>query len=419
MRALISSGQFICDLNNFYLVLSKPGEPRCNVQLLYWEDENNIIRTQDPDTVEEIIRDGLNIYPLLSLDIQIINACRRDTTVTITEKMHFFPKLDDIYAAGASDMLKCPIPKQYDEFVLYLARLKQIRWDTIKKLAENENRKREMLKGLNDTLSDFQLFELSKSLRCESFNIEHSNLALARESNYISITKPAAIKLPRVRTHLTETWAENEFIHRCKPTNDCVKSKIHPFWKDGIDFEYRQEHVMYKLAEHQAQFEWKKDRQHDKDLNIRLPIGISYYQWKQDQENIRKNDLKNNYEQLLVKMNGLANDVDIDDIIMAQKIRAEEKKMKEEMKIILKRFWDLQKEKKMVSDGKIFELDMINERCLPIINGLLDRPRPAPKFEVKIVKTPTQLAIACAKNEENDTEHEKEEAQEWKGQWSD
>ena len=86
---------------------------------MYWEDENKVIRTQDPDTIEEVIRDGLNIYPMLSLDIQIINSVRRDTTVTITEKMHFYPKMSDVYATGATNLLKCPIPDKYDEFVLY------------------------------------------------------------------------------------------------------------------------------------------------------------------------------------------------------------------------------------------------------------------------------------------------------------
>ena len=359
---------------------------------------------------------------MISLDIQLINSCRRDTTVTITEKMHFYPRMIDIYAAGAKNLLKCPIPKVYDEFVLYLAHLKQNRWETIKKLADTDERKRELLKGINDTLTDFQLFELSKSVRNEIFNIEHSNLSLARESNYISISKPVPIKIPTVRNHFNETKAESDFVHSCKPTEYCVRSKNIPFWKDGIDFEHRQEHVLYKLAEHQSKFEWKADRQHDKSLNIHLPVGITYYQWKENQENLKRKDLKINYEQFMVKMDNLTNDEDIDDITMAQKIRKEEKRMKEEMKVILKRFWNLQKEKKTVADGKLFDLDMINERCLPIINSLLDRPRAAPKFKVQNISTPPQLAIANSQKEvQKETQKmvNSDDKEAWNGEWSD
>lgn len=211
-------------------------------------------------------------------------------------------------------------------------------------------------------------------------------------------------------------------MHSCKPTEYCVRSKNIPFWKDGIDFEHRQEHVIYKLAEHQAKFEWKADRQHDKSLNIHLPVGITYYQWKENQENLKRKDSKINYEQFMAKMENLTNDEDIDDITMAQKIRKEEKRMKEEMKVVLKRFWNLQTEKKTVADGKLFDLDMINERCLPIINSLLDRLRAAPKFKIQTISTPPQLAIA---NYQKGVQKEiqkvvnNDEKEVWKGEWSD
>ena len=115
-------------------------------------------------------------------------------------------------------------------------------------------------------------------------------------------------------------------------------------------------------------------------------------------------------------MDNLSNKIEIDDIIMAEKIKAEEKRMKMEMKNILHRFWMLQKEKKTVSDGQIFHLDMINERCLPIVNSLMDKPRPAPKFKVRIMP---QLAIAnSAVKKEDKVKMSNESESDWKDQWS-
>ena len=284
---------------------------------------------------------------------------------------------------------------------------------------ESEEKKRELLKGSNDTLSNEQLFALSRSLRGEAYNIEYQNLRLARESNYVSITCPNPIRYPKIRCQLSATWAETGFIHACKPTDACVQSNEQPFWKDGIDFEHRQEHVTYKLAEHQARFEWKEDRQKAKELNIHLPVGIDYFQWKENLERVKNRDIKIDYEKFLIKMDHLSNDVDIENILLDEKIRGEERRMKDEMKKILKRFWMLQKEKKVVADGQLFEMDMINDRCLPIINGLMDRPRPAPKSTVKVVPAKIPLALpykpkviaAGAKMDKTD--------ENWNDQWSD
>ena len=379
---------------------------------MYWEDEFKVVQTQDPDTIREIIRDGVNIYPLLSLDIQLINCFRRNTMCTILEKLHFYPSMSTIYAAGAPDPSECPVPTNFKDFEMFLAKLKQNRWESIKFLSDSENKKRDMLKGINDTLTDAELFSLSKSLSNEMFNIEYANLALARESNFISLFKPAALKLPAVRVHLTETWAEKEFIQSCKPIDSCIASQVRPYWKDGLDFQNRQEHVIYKLAEKEAQFYWKKDRQDDKDLNIRLPVGIDYLEWRDKQERLKRNDIKLNYQQFLSKMEGLTNKIEIDDIEMALKIQDEEKRMKTEIQRLAKRLWLLQKEKKTVADGQIFTLEMINERCLPIINGLLDKPRPAPKFKVKILEKPMQLAITAPNNKEDKPKDE------WNESWS-
>ena len=386
---------------------------------MYWESDVKVIRTQDPSTVTEVIRDGLNIYPLLSLDIQIINSCRRNTTVTILERLQFFPSMTDIYAAGAPDDIKCLVPKQFGAFEKYLDKLKQNRWNTVKRLDESEERKRTLLKGVNDTLSNEQLFALSRSLRNEDYNIEYENLRLARESNYISVTCPSAIKYPKIRSHLSETEAESDFIQACKPTKGCVKSSERPYWKDGIDFEHRQEHVLYKLAEHQARFEWKSDRQKAKELNIHLPIGIDYYKWKEDLEKVKQRDIKIDYEKFLVKLDHLSIDVEIENILLDQKIRGEERKMKEEMKKILKRFWMLQKEKKVVSDGRLFEMDMVNERCLPIINSIMDRPRPAPKEIIKVATVKPQLAILGNAPGSKAVLSKEKKDENWNGQWSD
>ena len=364
----------------------------------------------------------MNIYPLLSFDIQIINDCRRNTAVTILERLHFFPSISDIYAAGAPDLLKSLVPTKFEEFEKYIEKLRQNRWNCVRKLDVSAQRQRELLKGTNDTLSNDQLFALSRSIRGEEYNIEYENLRLTRESTYISITNPNAIRYPKIRTQLAETWAESAFIQACKPTEDCIRTSSQPFWKDGIDFEHRQEHVMYKLAEHQARFEWKEDRQKAKELNIHLPIGIDYYKWKADLEKVKKSDIRIDYEQFLVKMDHLVDDVEIENILLDQKIRAEERKMKNEMKTILKRFWMLQKEKKVVADGQLFEMDMVNERCLPIINGLMDRPRPAPKMKINILKTQAQLAIENASEEKDKaakTATKTEDPNNWNDQWSD
>ena len=325
----------------------------------------------------------------------------------------------DIYAAGVPDAIKCLIPTKFDDFERYLEKLKQNRWNSVKKLDESEEKKRELLKGRNDTLSNEQLFALSRSLKNESFNIEYENLRLARESNFISITCPNAIKYPKIRSQLSETWAESEFIHACKPTEGCVKASERPYWKDGIDFEHRQEHVIYKLAEHQARFEWKEDRQRAKNLNIHLPIGIDYIKWKEDLERVKNQDLKIDYEKFLMKMDHLTNDVDIENILLDQKIRGEERRMKNEMKKILKRFWLLQKEKKIVADGQLFEIDMVNERCLPILHSLTKQPKPAAEKVIKIVPAKAQLAI-LSKNQDDATEVKSDKNDEgWNGQWSD
>ena len=292
------------------------------------------------------MNDGVNIYPLLSLDIQLINSIRRNTTATILEKLHFYPSMDDVYAAGAPDLLKCPIPKTYQDFRLHLASLRQNRWAAIKKLAESDEKKRELLNGKNDSLSDQELFTLANSMKQEVFNIEYENLRLAKESNFISLTLPKPIKLPNIRKNLDETSEERDFLHACKPTDECVRSNERPFWRDGVDFMQKQEHVLYKLAEEQARFVWKKERQEDKDLNIHLPVSIEYLEWKENQERIKKRDLKINYQHILVKLDHITEEVEVEDILLDQKIKKEERRLKEEIKKNLQKYWMLQKEKK-------------------------------------------------------------------------
>ena len=359
------------------------------------------------------MNDGVNIYPLLSMDIQLINSIRRNTTTTILEKLQFYPSLDNVYAAGAPDLLKCPVPKTFKPFQLHLAKLKQNRWEVIKKLAETDEKKRELLNGKNDALNDMELFQLSKSMQNEVFNIEYENLRLAKEANFLSLIVLKPIKLPTVRSNLAETSAEKDFLQACKPTEECVRDSERPFWRDGVGFMQRQEHVLYKLAEEKARFVWKHERQADKDLNIHLPVGIDYIQWKTKQEQIKKRDLKTNYSQILVKMDHITEDVEVEDILLGQKIKKEETRLKNEMRKTLQRFWLLQKEKKTVSDGALFDLSMINSRCLPIINELMGKPKPEPKEKIQVVTTPTQLAIGPNNRKPQNNEDE------WKGEWSD
>ena len=372
-----------------------------------------MVRTQDPNTCREILNDGVNIYPLLSMDIQLINSIRRNTTATILEKLHFYPTMNDVYAAGAPDLLKCPIPKTFKEFQLYLASLKQNRWESIKKLAESNEKKMELLNCKNDSLSDRELFTLANSMKQEVFNIEYENLRLAKESNFISLTIPKPIKLPNIRKSLDETQEERDFLHACKPIEECVKASERPFWRDGVDFMHKQEHVLYKLAEEQARFVWKTERQEDKDLNIHLPVSIDYLEWKENQERLKKRDIKINYQHIVTKLDHLTEEVEIEDILLDQKIRKEEKRLKEEIKKNLRQFWLLQKEKKTVSDGDLFDLSMINERCLPIINTLMAEPKSDPKVKIHTASPPPQLAIGPS------NQPIKRDSDEWSAEWSD
>ena len=163
------------------------------------------------------------------------------------------------------------------------------------------------------------------------------------------------------------------------------------------------------MAEQKANVEWKKLRQEDKELNINLPLGIEFHQWKQDQERLKKADIRIDYQKILLQLDNLSADVKVKDILLSQKIQREEDKMKNDIKHILKRFWALQKEKKTVADGDLFELHMVNPRCLPIINEIMDEPKDVPNCTITVVPA-IPLAIAA-----NPIPVKSEE---WQGEWS-
>ena len=187
----------------------------------------------------------------------------------------------------------------------------------------------------------------------------------------------------------------------CKPHDKCVQQKTEPFWKDGMDYMTMTECVDYKMVAMKAKQNWKKDRQLLKDLNIKLPVSTSFYEWRIRKENAAFNNVKHNYHRCLAQMKSLTIDCKIKDLSLADKIKKEEQKLVHDMELKLNHFWQLQQEKCTIVDGSLFDLSMINPRCLPLINNILSKPNPMPMMVIE--------------EEEMDTDSQ---CSDWSGEWS-
>ena len=381
-------------------MITVPSDSKVNLQLVYWEDQSHLKMCQNPDTILSVTRGGTNIYNLLPYDIQIVNKFRQNTTTTIVDNLSLAPTMIDVFIAGPPDVEQFPPTKQYVDFQMYLQDLKQLRWEVIRKLSISEERKLQLLQGREDSLDDGELFQLARSMKSEHLNIEYKNLILTREDSFISQFQPETNLIPEVRHTMDLKNMERSFIHMCKPHVNCVLKKTEPYFKDGMDFQTMTECVDYKLTEITAQRSWKKDRQLFKDLHIKLPVSRSFYEWKIRKEQKIAVDPKQNYNRCLAQMESLIEDCDIKDLYMAKQIENGERRLIQEMKVKMNELWLLQKEKKTVSDGQLFDLSMINPRCLPYVNKVLKCPNKEPKMEII------------------EEETESDSSEEWSGEWS-
>ena len=92
---------------------------------------------------------------------------------------------------------------------------------------------------------------------------------------------------------------------------------------------------------------------------------------------------------------------DVKDLHLAHKIAEEERKLIKEMRTKLSDFWKLQQEKLTISDGELFDLSMINPRCLPMVNALLKVPNKKPSMVIEEAVSESESSL-----------------EEWSGEWS-
>ena len=281
-------------------MLTVPGDSKVNLQLVYWEDQNHLKMCQNPDTILSVTRGGTNIYNLLPYDVQIMNVFRQNTTTVIVDDLSLAPTMIDVFIAGPPNVERFPPTKEYAEFQTYLQNLKQLRWEVIRKMSISEDQKLKLFQGQNDSLDDGELFQLARSMKSEHLNIEYKNLILTREDSFVSQYQPETLLIPEVRHTMDLNNMERSFIHMCKPHENCVFKKSEPYFKDGMDFQTMTECVDYKLTELTAQRNWKKERQLFKDLHIKLPVSMPFYEWKIRKEQKAANDPKRNYTRCLV-----------------------------------------------------------------------------------------------------------------------
>ena len=378
---------------------------------MYWETEDRAVRTQDPGTIREVLRYGLNIYPLISLDVQIINATRQNATVTLVEKMNIYPEFEDVAKAGHNKNIVTPPVHSKHEFIKYLALLKQHRWSSIKLLGVDRQEKLDLLKGKNDSLTDDDLFQLARNIHGETMNINFTQKNPKRLGEVFNLYQPKT-RTPDGRRAMFETPAENRFLLACKPDPSCDSSPKSPFWRDSFDFDSRNQHVTYKLAVKAAQTEWKKERQELKDLNVHLPVGIEFQTWKAEQEALKRNDIRPNYQRILQSLDLLIEHHTIPDMDMGDRIQKEEERLQNQIKSNLEQLWRLQKEKRVLADGDLFDMKMVNPRCLAYINQLLANPKPEPTVIIRSVPDDPQLSI------ENPTDKIISNSSDWTDEWS-
>ena len=129
-------------------------------------------------------------------------------------------------------------------------------------------------------------------------------------------------------------------------------------------------------------------------------MSTPFYEWRIRKEKAAAVDPKLNYNRCVAQLESLITKCDIKDLYVAKQIENGEKKMIQEMKAKLNEFWLLQQEKKTIADGQLFDLSMINPRCLPQVNKVLNRPRPKPRMDII------------------EEEYESISSEEWSGEWS-
>ena len=381
-------------------MITVPGDLKVNLQLLYWEDQTKLKMSQNPDTILSITRVGTNIYNMLPYDVQILNRFRQNTTAIIVEELTYAPTIINVFTAGPPDITKFPPTKSYVDFQKYMRNLRQLRWDAIRRMSISDDNQMLLFQGQSDFLSDGELFQLARLMQSEYLNIEYGNLSLAREDVYISQYQPNTIVNPEVRESMEYTQLENDFIQMCKPHSTCVHKRTVPYFKDSMDFTTMTECIDYRLAEIAARKTWKKERQSIKNLNIRLPVGTPFYEWKIRKEAAAKANVKQNYTRCIAQLESLVINCNIKDLYVAKQIKDGEERMIQDMKKKLNEFWLLQQEKRTIADGDLFDLSMINPRCLPQVNKMLLRPKPEPKVDI------TEEESDVSSNEE------------WSGEWS-
>ena len=373
-----------------------------NLQVMYWDTQNHVVRSQCPDTVMAVMRDGINIYPLLSYDLQIANAFRQNATIQVVESAVITPTLKDLFITGPYGTENLPA-LAFDEFIQYLNKLRQLRWNCIRRLDLEPNQQQRLLKGQYDTLSDDDLFFFAKRIFTERRNLEYPNLRLTRESKFISLREVPARTMPKTRVDLSVNNRERDFIYACQPHPTCLPKPNPPFWGDCLDFSEMNECITYRMAALDAKENWKATRQSLKDLQIQLPVSIPFLEWKRTMEATKKNSLRANYEECLSTMSLLTLKCHIGDAELAGKINDEERRLLTVMKTSLNDLWLLQKEKKTVADGDIFDPKMLNSRCLPKMHKLLGEPNINQTVEVTTISS----------DETDDS------LSDWSGEWSD
>ena len=149
-----------------------------------------------------------------------------------------------------------------------------------------------------------------------------------------------------------------------------------------------------------------------KQLNVHLPVGITFYQWKIQQEHLKKKDIQLNYLKIIKLLDLLTEDCSIPDMDMGDRIQKEEERLQNQIKSNLEQLWRLQKEKRVLADGELFDMKMVNPRCLAYINQLMANPKPEPTVIIRSVPDDPQLSI------ENPTDKPTSNSSDWTDEWS-
>ena len=135
---------------------------------------------------------------------------------------------------------------------------------------------------------------------------------------------------------------------------------------------------------------------------------MTFYEWKQSVAARRSQDLNRQYELCRQTFKNLILDELIEDFNLGDRIQEEEIRLIHDLESTLGKLWNLQKEKKVVADGKLFDPKMLNSRCLPIIDKLMAKSNGVPKVDIQVLED-------TDKSGGND---EFQISSEWTGTWS-